>query len=70
MYLCGLHSRPEVLHVQDLRMFETVAIRVSFRGQNEIVWIIGGGGGQVCIHVQSMWQSRGGGSGACSPGKF
>ena len=27
-------------------------------GPNEIVWIIGGGG-QVCIRVQSMWQSRG-----------
>ena len=38
--------------------------RVSFsflpkgggKGQNEIAWIIGG---QVCICVQSMWQSRG-----------
>ena len=31
------------------------------RGQNEVVWIIGGkGGGQeVCICVQSMWQTRG-----------
>ena len=42
------------------------SIRVSFSflpkgGQNEIVWIIrgGGGGGQVRICVQSMGQSRG-----------
>ena len=27
------------------------------RGQNEIVWVIGGR--QVCIHVQSMWQTKG-----------
>ena len=42
----------------------------SSRGeQNEIVWIIGGGGGQAHIHVQSMWQTRGSG-GHAPPGKF
>ena len=25
--------------------------------QSEIVWIIGGG--KVCVHVQSMWQTKG-----------
>ena len=46
--------------------------RVSFSflrregAQNEVVWIIGGGGGLVCICVINMWQTRGG-PGACSP---
>ena len=35
-------------------------------GQNEIVWIIGG---QVCIRVQSMWQTRGV-QGHASPGNL
>ena len=50
MYLCGLHSRPEVTHVcvQDLRMFETGFLsafspRRREGGANEIVWIIGVG---------------------------
>ena len=31
--------------------------------------LIGGGGGQVCIHVQSMWQTRGV-RGHAPPGNF
>ena len=37
-------------------------------GKMRLYGLLGGGGGQVCIHVQSMWQTRGGGG--MLPGKF
>ena len=51
-----------VLLRSDQASYHKVSFRFFPKGgggggeQNDTVWIIGG---QVCIHVQNMWQSRG-----------